>query len=55
MAPVIGILLGAAFGVFTAKRKGGTRLDMLQYAGAFGIIFGLVGLFVAIIMARSAV
>jgi len=55
MAPVIGLVFGALLGVLVAKRKGGNRLDMAQYAGSFAIIFGLVGLFVAIFLARQAV
>ncbi len=53
MAPVIGLILGAGIGALTAKRRGGNRLDMAQYAGAFAIIFGLIGLFVAIFLARA--
>ena len=37
-----------------AKRKGGNRLDMAQYAAVFAIFFGLIGLFVAIFLARAA-
>lgn len=54
MAPVIGIIFGAIFGAFVAKRKGGKGLDMAQYAGSFAILFGLVGLFLAIYLARNA-
>ena len=55
MAPLIGILFGAALGAFAARRRGGTKLDMAQYAGAFAIIFGLIGLFIAIFLARASV
>ncbi|SHF77632.1 MULTISPECIES: hypothetical protein [Litoreibacter] len=55
MAPLIGMLIGALLGAVVAKRKGGNRLDMAQYAGGFAIIFGLIGLFVAIYLARAAV
>lgn len=54
MAPVIGLVLGALTGALLAKRRGGRGLDMAQYAGGFAILFGLIGLFVAIILARSA-
>jgi hypothetical protein len=54
MAPIIGLILGAVTGAIVAKRKGGVGLDMAQYAGGFAILFGLIGLFVAIILARSA-
>ena len=55
MAPLIGMLIGALLGAVVAKRKGGNRLDMAQYAGGFAIIFGLIGLFIAIYLARAAV
>ena len=48
------MIFGALLGAVVAKRKGGNRLDMAQYAGGFAIIFGLVGLFVAIYLARAA-
>jgi hypothetical protein len=54
MAPVIGIVLGAVTGAIVAKRKGGRALDMAQYAGSFAILFGLIGLFLAIYLARAA-
>jgi hypothetical protein len=54
MAPIIGLVFGALFGAVVAKRKGGNRLDMAQYAGGFAIFFGLVGLFLAIYLARAA-
>lgn len=54
MAPIIGLVFGALFGAVVAKRKGGNRLDMAQYAGGFAILFGLVGLFLAIYLARAA-
>ena len=54
MIPWIAILLGACFGAFTARRKGGGALDMAQYGAGFGILFGLIGLFVAIFIARNS-
>ncbi|MEM9434489.1 MAG: hypothetical protein AAGA12_11250 [Pseudomonadota bacterium] len=54
MAPFIGLVAGALFGAGLAKRRGGRGLDLAQYAAGFGIFFGLVGLFVAIFLARSA-
>lgn len=55
MAPIIGLALGALTGAMIAKRKGGNGLDMAQYGAGFGILFALIGLFVAIILARNAV
>lgn len=55
MAPVIGLVLGALIGALVAKRRGGNRLDMAQYAGGFAILFAIAGLFVAIFLFRSAI
>ncbi len=41
-------LAGALIGTWRARRRKGNRLDMLQYAAIHGIIFGMIGLFVAI-------
>ena len=38
----IGFVLGAALGAFTAWRRKGNWLDMLQYAAGFGIASGLL-------------
>jgi hypothetical protein len=48
------IVIGAAFGAFTAKRRGGKLLDLLQYGAAYAIAFGLVGLAIGIILDRMA-
>lgn len=45
---VFGILLGTV----QARRRGGKRLDILQYAAGFGIAFALVGLFITVLLAR---
>lgn len=52
MIVVIGLLGGAIIGAVTAKRRGGNRLDMAQYAAGFGIALGLLGLFVTIFLER---
>lgn len=54
MAPVIGLVIGALIGAIVAKRRGGNGLDMAQYAGGFAIIFAVLGLFLAIYLARAA-
>ncbi len=48
-----GLVLGVFVGTFTAKRRGGKVLDMLQYAAGYGIAFTLVGVFVTIILERN--
>ena len=51
--PLIGMILGAITGAYRAKKRGGKRLDMLQWGTAFAILFGLIGLFVLIFIERS--
>ena len=51
--PLGGLLLGAILGAVRARMRGGTLLDMLQWAAVFAIIFGLIGLFVLIAVERS--
>ena len=50
--PLLGILIGAAFGAWRAKRRGGNRLDMAQWGAAYAILFGLAGLILAILLGR---
>lgn len=51
--PLSGMILGALFGAFNAKRNGGKTADLLQWAAAFAVIFGLIGLFILIFIERS--
>ncbi len=51
--PLTGMFLGAAFGAYRAKSKGGKGKDMAQWGAVFAIIFGLIGLFVLIFLQRS--
>lgn len=55
MIVIIGALVGAILGAVTARKRGGNRLDMLQYAAGFGIAFALAGLIVTVIIHRMAV
>ncbi len=52
--PLIGMLLGALFGLFQAKRRGGKPFDLVQWAAVCAIIFGLIGLFILVIIERLA-
>ncbi|MDG2339657.1 MAG: hypothetical protein P8L32_00480 [Paracoccaceae bacterium] len=54
MLPVIVGLLGAVIGSIIARRRKGTLLDILQYAGAFFIAFAIVGLIISVIIIRTA-
>jgi hypothetical protein len=53
MIPLSGILIGAIFGALRAKSKGGKGKDMLQWGAVFGIIFGVIGMFLLIILQRT--
>lgn len=53
--PLSGMLFGALFGAFRAKMRGGGPKDLAQWAVAFAIMFGLLGLFVLIFIERSYV
>ena len=50
-----GAVLGMLMGAITARRKGGSRLDMVQYAASGGIALALVGMIATIIIHRIAV
>lgn len=51
--PLAGLVFGALLGGFRARAKGGTALDMAQWAAVFALIFGLIGLFVLVFIERS--
>lgn len=50
--PLVGIIVGALFGAWRARRRGGNRLDMAQWGAVYAILFGLAGLIVAIVFSR---
>ncbi|WP_212524675.1 apolipoprotein acyltransferase [Actibacterium sp. MT2.3-13A] len=52
MIVIAGILLGALWGGMLARRRKGKPADIAQYAAAYGIIFGIVGMFVTIFVER---
>lgn len=53
MIVLAGLLIGAAYGAFSARRRGGRWLDMLQYGAAYAILLGLFGLFLTIYLHRT--
>ena len=53
MIILAGMVLGIVIGTFTAKNRGGKRLDILQDAAVYGIAFTLIGVFVTIILERN--
>ncbi|MCH2248855.1 MAG: apolipoprotein acyltransferase [Cognatishimia sp.] len=46
---VIGLLLGFR----TASKRGGNRLDKLQYTAGYGIAFTILGVILTIVIERS--
>jgi len=52
MIVIIGAVLGAMSGFLVAKRRGGNRLDIVQYACVHALIFAITGLFIMIAAVR---
>lgn len=52
MIVLAGVAGGALYGAVLARRRGGRRLDQLQYAAGFAIAFGLMGMFATIALER---
>ncbi len=50
----IAFVLGAAWGAWVARRRGGNWLDMLQYGAVWGVILGLIAIFASVWLMRSA-
>jgi len=52
MIAVISALIGVGFGIRSARRREGNRLDIAQYAAGYGIAFAIAGLFLGILFER---
>ena len=52
MIVIAGLLFGALFGAYRARRRQGTGFDIAQYAAVHAIIFGLLGLFATILIEK---
>jgi uncharacterized membrane protein YjfL (UPF0719 family) len=48
----IGAILGLLLGVYQAKRRKGTALDMAQWGAVYAIIFALITLVIDIVLIR---
>ena len=46
------VVAGAIWGGYLARKRGGTRADIAQYAAGFAIAFAIAGLFVTLILGR---
>jgi len=52
MFVIAGVVLGALGGGWQAKRRNGKPADIAQYAAVYAILFGLLGLFVTLLLDR---
>ncbi|TCL09716.1 hypothetical protein BXY66_1773 [Shimia isoporae] len=55
MIVILGAIVGAISGGFLAKRRGGKRLDILQYAVIYAMIFAILGLFATLTIHRLSI
>ncbi len=53
MIVIICALLGCVIGGSTAKRRGGQRLDILQYAAGYAIAFSIVGVLITVAIDKA--
>lgn len=53
MIVLIAFIIGATGGALRARSRGGNRLDIAQYAGVYGIVFAIIGLFVTIVLQQT--
>ncbi|MGP1355014.1 hypothetical protein [Roseicyclus sp.] len=54
MLNLIGALAGLVLGLLVARRRGGNRADMAQYAAVFAIIGFLLGTFAMLLVPAPA-
>ena len=47
-----GLVFGALWGGMLARKRGGSRLDIAQYAGSFAIAGGILALFLSVFIDR---
>lgn len=52
MIVIAGLVLGGIWGGLLARRRGGSGLDIAQYAAVYAIVFGLLGMFATIALDR---
>jgi hypothetical protein len=52
MIVLVAALIGAIVGGITAKRRGGNKLDIAQYATGYAMAFIVVGLIATVVIDR---
>ncbi|WP_333683653.1 apolipoprotein acyltransferase [Pontibaca methylaminivorans] len=52
MIVILFAAFGALIGGVTARRRGGNRLDIAQYAAGYGLAFMILGMIVALVLDR---
>jgi hypothetical protein len=52
MIVILAFLAGAVLGGLKARRRNGNRMDIAQYAVAFGLAFAILGLFATVAVER---
>lgn len=52
MITLAGLILGILFGLWRARRIGGDRADMAQYAAVFGLIFAVLAAILTVAFVR---
>ncbi|MFM2356827.1 MAG: hypothetical protein RLZZ528_2563 [Pseudomonadota bacterium] len=52
MIVIAGLILGSLYGYVRATRRGGNGFDKAQYTLVHGILFGVIGMFVTILIDR---
>lgn len=55
MLVIGGLVIGALWGAFSARRRGGKPADIAQYATVYAIVLGILGLFLTILIERLMV
>ena len=52
MIVIAAAVFGALIGGLTARKRGGNRLDIAQYAAGFSIFWSIVGLIATVVIDR---
>lgn len=50
MIVIAGLVIGAITGALRARARKGNRLDLLHYAAVHAIVFGVLGMFVTLLI-----